>query len=173
MRKDLTGQKFSYLTAVRELHYSATRKCMIWEYRCDCGKLSARASADVASRSKKGLNQSCGCHARKHGPAPMDVTGQKFGMLTAVENAGRGNRHGHYWLFSCQCGGTATRNLSDVLARQREGRIQNCGCISPTACANMHKRSYTKVDSKLVAVGKVKRPVVKPDGIDQLICGRW
>lgn len=49
----------------------------------------------------------------------MDITGQKFNKLTAIEY--RGNCK---WLFRCECGSEAVINGSRV----RQGLTKSCGC---------------------------------------------
>lgn len=53
----------------------------------------------------------------------IDMTGKKYGKLTAIEYVGRGR-----WLFECECGNTTRSKATDV----RSGRIRSCGCIRNT-----------------------------------------
>ncbi len=53
----------------------------------------------------------------------LDLTGQKFGRLTAVR---RSERSG-YWSCSCECGG---QQKEIHRCHLRGGKIQSCGCIS-------------------------------------------
>lgn len=54
-----------------------------------------------------------------------DLTGQKFGKLTAVKDVER-SRNGHVrWLCWCECGGTKSV-LSTHLV---QGNIKHCGCV--------------------------------------------
>lgn len=68
----------------------------------------------------------------------IDISGQKFHKLTAIEY--RGNRR---WLFRCECG-----NLKEIRAQHvKSGKITSCGCR-----ANLGQiiLQYT-LDGKLVA----------------------
>lgn len=58
-------------------------------------------------------------------PARVDLTGRKFGRLTAVKDAGsrRGRR---LWLCRCDCGGT-TKVVAGVLGI---GKTKSCGCLN-------------------------------------------
>ncbi|WP_159076112.1 hypothetical protein [Microvirgula aerodenitrificans] len=38
-------------------------------------------------------------------PAPIDLTGQQFGRLTALRRDGHDTSGKTLWLFSCSCGG--------------------------------------------------------------------
>lgn len=55
---------------------------------------------------------------------PLDITGDRSGRLVALERApNRGRRT--FWVFRCDCGGTATISLEAF----RSGRQKGCGCI--------------------------------------------
>lgn len=68
MIKDITGQKFNMLTAIRE-HGHDKRGKTLWEFRCDCGKTVINLRTCVVN----GITKSCGClknngsENRKHG----------------------------------------------------------------------------------------------------------
>ena len=59
--------------------------------------------------------------------------GQRFGMLTAIENTGRkrpSNNHGskYYWKFKCDCGNYVEKVASDV--KRYRGKMASCGCFT-------------------------------------------
>ena len=57
-------------------------------------------------------------------PKPLDLTGQRFGRLIAIECLGsiKGAR---YWAVRCDCG-----NEELVIGRQlKNGRTKSCGCL--------------------------------------------
>lgn len=54
----------------------------------------------------------------------IDLTDQKYGMLTAIEQMGYDNRGRALWRCACECGGERTVR-SDKL---RAGRAKSCGC---------------------------------------------
>lgn len=58
-----------------------------------------------------------------------DLTGQTFGMLTALYQT-RKDRGGNYWMFQCDCGNV--RELRGYYPAQavRAGRTPSCGCAS-------------------------------------------
>lgn len=101
--KDITGQQFGMLTAVRHVGISN------WLFRCDCG--SERIYQ--RSRVEKGMVKSCGCNKIK------DITGQKFGRLTAIRKVDN-----QLWEFKCDCGNTI---ISDRYA-VTSGKTRTCGC---------------------------------------------
>lgn len=59
-------------------------------------------------------------------PRPfVDVTGQKYGRLTALKCLGRQNKR-TYWLFKCECGKEHKARLDAV----KQGKIKSCGCAT-------------------------------------------
>lgn len=53
----------------------------------------------------------------------IDITGQKFGKLTAMHVTGLGSGRPK-WLFQCDCGKQVLRSSCDV----RSGHVKSCGC---------------------------------------------
>lgn len=60
------------------------------------------------------------------GRKPLDLTGQRFGRLVALENTGEKDRHGNYfWRCICDCGNEVERT-----GQQFRGAAKpNCGCL--------------------------------------------
>lgn len=59
---------------------------------------------------------------------PIDITDQRFGMLTAVryvESRRLGSCMRTFWLFICDCGQERVAAKSDVTG----GKITSCGCF--------------------------------------------
>lgn len=58
-----------------------------------------------------------------------DLSGQRFGKLTAIKPVGR-NKHGNYfWLCKCDCGNEKTVRSSSLLS----GYTRSCGCLATSA----------------------------------------
>lgn len=55
----------------------------------------------------------------------IDITGQKYNMLTALEFVGMGGRKGSIWKFRCDCGNVVERPATSVMA----GNAKSCGCL--------------------------------------------
>jgi hypothetical protein len=112
--KDITGQKVGKLTAIKRIR-TENRKS-IWLFRCDCGT----EKEIVAGNVLHGTTKSCGCITRF-----KDITGQKFGRLTAIKLIGT-NEKGHtVWLFGCDCGVQKEISSSEVLKHS----TKSCGCL--------------------------------------------
>jgi len=59
-------------------------------------------------------------------PAFKDLSGQKFGKLTAIKRVGK-DRHGNIlWHCLCDCGNTSTVRTNSL----KSGRIKTCGCFN-------------------------------------------
>ena len=58
-----------------------------------------------------------------------DMTGRRFGRLTAKEFAGMNYRHSATWLCVCDCGNTKIVDGSDL----RKGAVRSCGCLDKEA----------------------------------------
>lgn len=58
-------------------------------------------------------------------PAPIDITGQRFGSLVAVKVSGKGT-DGRKWLCRCDCGNEVV--VSQI--KLRKGLKTSCGCKS-------------------------------------------
>ena len=57
-------------------------------------------------------------------PKIKDITGQKFGMLTALRHTGTNKNGNTLWLCYCDCG-----NSKEIIAKSMiAGRIISCGC---------------------------------------------
>lgn len=116
----LTGQTFDRLTV---LGYAGQRgKHHLWSCRCSCGKEITTATTHLRS----GHTTSCGCAKAEavHDRCFVDISGQKFGRLTAlhrVEN--RGTRT--VWMCACDCGKT---KAIGAIALQH-GITKSCGCL--------------------------------------------
>lgn len=68
----------------------------------------------------------------------LDLTGQRFGKLVAVEMCGKNEKGRTMWLCKCDCG-----NERKVLTYNlREGKTKSCGC---DLIMHMHGESETRL----------------------------
>jgi hypothetical protein len=57
-------------------------------------------------------------------PKRIEITGQKFNMLTAEEYVGRDDEGRALWRFRCDCG----NEIVEVGSKVKSGRKKSCGC---------------------------------------------
>ena len=122
---DLTGQKFERLTVLYELPIRKNGS-IVWHCKCDCGNECDVISASLRSHRTK----SCGClkqeSDRKTKNNWIDLTGQKFGHLTAIKKV-ESDKYGHT-RWECECDCPAHTHLIVYGDNLRRGHTQSCGC---------------------------------------------
>lgn len=62
----------------------------------------------------------------------IDLTGQRFGMLTVLESAGKANKQS-IWKCKCDCGQLSIKRVGNL----RHGRTNSCGCLRKTTTAKL------------------------------------
>lgn len=146
---DLTGQKFGMLTVLSRAE-SRNGKTY-WNCICDCGAKKIVGASEL----KQGNTKSCGCNQHKQ---PFeDITGQKFGRLTAMYRVeGKGNGKNTYWHCICDCGNEAETTITKL----RNGHTISCGCYAKEARqAAIDKRKHDLTGQRfgrLVAIKQVE-----------------
>lgn len=119
MRNDLTGRRFGRLTPIRFLGRKNGKSQ--WLCQCDCGVEKVVQSTNLIS----GNTKSCGCLKSEAGSAKRkDITGRRFGRLTAVKFVGVVNKRTR-WLCKCDCGNEATVTRGNLIS----GYVMSCGCL--------------------------------------------
>lgn len=114
---DLKGQKINELTVIEKTNKISSNRNVIWKCQCSCGKIIEVNSKVLRNKEIK----SCGC--KKY----IDISGQKFGKLTAIEKVNAPPKYvglGAFWRCKCDCG-AENIVLSHAL---RNGSVQSCGC---------------------------------------------
>lgn len=119
--KDLTGQRFGKLVALRKLPPVKAGTNWRWECRCDCGNTVVVSRGNLTS----GNTTSCGC-ARRGKPRAKDITGERFGKLTVLRPTGRKQGTNIVWLCQCDCGKQTELSTSSLKASYRV----SCGCYA-------------------------------------------
>lgn len=144
IKRDLTNQRFGFLTVVREapmyISPKGYRKTM-WHCICDCGNECDIMGSHLLSRH----TQSCGCHKFDSliPPQVTDLVGQKFGQLTVLyrmPNRMVGKNSRVVWHCVCDCG-----RETDVLALLLTGgQTKSCGCRSVSHAERTFAEYLTK-----------------------------
>lgn len=117
---DLTGKVFGDLTVVGRSDRQAGNRGLWWRCQCACGTVY-----DVlGSLLVTGRKTHCGCKSEKK-YAYCDITGQRFGRLTALRPTKERDAKGYVlWKCRCDCGKEVDVPYNSlVYANQR-----SCGC---------------------------------------------
>lgn len=94
-RIDLAGKRYGRWLVLA--HNETRSGVLFWQCRCDCGTEKMVNGLSL----RDGRSTSCGC--RKRDWRRTDLTGQVFGMLTALLLAEIRNGRS-YWRCRCECG---------------------------------------------------------------------
>lgn len=122
---NILGKKYGMLTVTGEAPNDKFGNAM-WECECECGKIIITKG----SRLRSGGVTSCGCKRIKtlieHNHTKMiDITNQKFGLLTALYPNGTDNNKSIIWHCRCDCGKECDISGNDL----RSGNTKSCGCL--------------------------------------------
>lgn len=78
----------------------------------------------------------------------LDITGNRYGKLTAFRYSHTGKNHMQYWVFKCDCGKEITTRKTGVI----NGHCKSCGCLQKEIAKNevvkhsaKHKESKTRL----------------------------
>ena len=132
-QKDITGNKYNKLTAVRFSHSVKTGTIKShWFFRCDCGVEKTISKVNVIS----GHVKTCGCSRKE---ITIDITGRKFGRLFAIKRHHKEKDGAYYWLFKCDCGNEAIVRKANVLF----GKTKSCGCLQKDTASVVGTKTKT------------------------------
>lgn len=120
--KDIAGQKFNKLTALRPTFKKESNGSMIWECLCDCGNITTASYSNL----KRGHKKSCGCALNEYVQSlTYDLTNQRFGMLVAQHFKGvRERDQRRVWRCRCDCGNECDVDVNSLIS----GHTTSCGC---------------------------------------------
>jgi Staphylococcus phage HNH endonuclease len=116
---DLRDQRFGRLLALEPTE-ERRGGYRVWECLCDCGKKTSVVTGNLTG----GKVLSCGCLRHR---TTIDITGQSFGKLTAIEPSEERRNRGVMWQCQCACGNTVYVRSQCL----RNGTTTSCGCLKP------------------------------------------
>lgn len=132
LKIELAGQRFGRLVVRAEAGRTKTSR-VTWHCHCDCG--TETVIDGVLLRRSTNPIRSCGCLSSK-----IDLTGQRFGRLIVLQDAGRSTTQTVLWRCRCDCGAETTV-LSGAL---RSGHTKSCGCLQPEAARSKAKHGHAR-----------------------------
>ena len=116
---DITGQRFGKLIAIQPTKERVHRN-VVWECKCDCGNTVYATAANL----NIGKVKSCGCEDGRKRRQYQNLTGLKFGRLTAIRKVGIQGTN-TIWECKCDCGNTTFASTGNL----NRGRTKSCGCL--------------------------------------------
>lgn len=139
-RLNLLGQRFGRLVVKASGKRRGSRTT--WICSCDCGQM-----AEVTTGALRQGTQSCGCFQIESIAARnrIDISGQRFGALVAVERTRTGKGCAG-WRCQCDCGSEAVFETGTLTS----GNSKSCGCLrfgGDDSIANLLDGSFRKRDS--------------------------
>ena len=128
--KDETGNVYGYLTVLERAPSNKDGRAM-WKCRCKCGN----ELIVLGKHLRSGNTKSCGCYQKERATQSNlerggDLTGQRFGKLVVLEEAGfvekAGGKHSRLWKCQCDCGNICKIQHTYLTC----GDTQSCGCTN-------------------------------------------
>ena len=132
---DLTGRRYGKLTVAGATE-QRKNGYTVWLCRCDCG---GEVLLDTRCL-QRGTVTDCGCVSRVK-PGQRDISGMRFGRLTAMEPTGEVLRGSAVWRCSCDCGGEVHAPLNQLTAGYRK----SCGCLGHPARKDFIGRRFGRL----------------------------
>ena len=124
--KNEIGNKYGLLTVIERAGSNSGKAA--WLCRCECGNQIIVTGDSL----RRGQTTTCGdtIHKKqrmsKVGKANYkDITGCKYGKLTALRPIGSATYGGILWECKCDCGNLHTVEYSNLI----RGRVKSCGCL--------------------------------------------
>jgi len=164
---DLTDKKFGRLIVLSYVGCNRPdrikKKNHQWKCECDCGNKTVVLGDNLRS----GKTSSCGCLQKEQTSKArrIDLTGNVFGRLTALEFSHSDENEQSFWLCECECGNTKTINSASL----RRGDSKSCGCKQGNFTHGMwgkpgYKSHYLKDPVKKIKHGvgcSVRKALIK------------
>ena len=127
--KDETGNTYGYLTVIERAENTKEGRAQ-WLCKCKCGN----EVIVLGKHLRSGNTKSCGCYQRERAVESNlrrsgDLTGQRFGKLVVLEEAGfiekSNGRNSRLWKCQCDCGNICFAQHVYLVC----GDTKSCGCI--------------------------------------------
>ncbi len=121
LAKDISGQVFGELTVLRRSDVKAKNGGVSWICQCSCGNTYETAATLLIT----GKRTDCGGKIHRKKTVVSDISGQKFGRLTALyATESRDKKGSVMWHCRCDCGKELEVSYNSLLYCS----IKSCGC---------------------------------------------
>lgn len=119
--KEEVGNRYGFLTVIERAETPEGKKNAFWTCLCDCGNYTTVEGTSLRS----GHTKSCGKCSPFISPGKKDETGNRYGHLLVVSEAGTSKEGRTLWNCLCDCG-----NDKIALGKSlRAGLVLSCGCL--------------------------------------------
>lgn len=114
------GDTVNGFTLLEETDRRTPSQSIVWKCMCTCGNIVYDSPSNIKHANKKKC-EACYVH-----PLLIDLTGERYGMLTVVEQFPERLWSGKRvaWKCRCDCGKEIIASASGL----RDGSITSCGC---------------------------------------------
>lgn len=172
---DETGNKYGKMTVLEKGTKTSKSGSIYWICQCECGKIEEVNGNSLRRGEKKQCRRCATENSRKKifEKTFIDITGQKFGKLTAIRYVGTDNGECAMWECQCDCGKIITARGSAL----RTGATQSCGCIRTEKLIKYNQENnFINITGwrfgHLVALEPIKRDTKKYYWKCQCDCGK-
>lgn len=152
---NIAGQVFGRLIAIEPTEERDSSGRIIWRCICSCADKTEYFVG--ASNLRNGHTQSCGCLQKERAAeaCSLDLTGQVFGRLTALEPTKERCNHSVVWQCICNC---IDRTLCFISAKNLiSSDTQSCGCLQKERVAEARSIDLTgQTFGRLTAIESTK-----------------
>ena len=148
---DLTSRRFGNLTVICKTNMRKG-KFNVWRCLCVCGNYTEVTTGNLTNGHIKG----CGCRRGQ----PLDLTGKRFGKLTAIAATEKRVKRLAVWECLCECG-TRIQVTSNALMT---GNTKSCGCFKLERLASMIGKNSPSYNPNLTDEERLKNRYRMSDG---------
>lgn len=145
---DITGWRSGMVTVIEKSN-KMRRGCSLWKCRCDCGKIIFTEGYKITGQKI----QSCGCKRNAH--QLKDLTGMRFGKLTAVRRLDEKSGSSYLWLCRCDCGNEIKASVNALMHEKNT----SCGCGKVERLSEKAKDISGKVFGRLTALSPTEKRI--------------
>lgn len=126
-KNDLVGKKIGKLTIMKRLPMK--KSYVEYECLCDCGNTIIKAHSNLVST----VGEKCCSNCKT--PKVEDISGKRFGRLTAIKYIGKSKGKQTLWECKCDCGNIAIVHHQNL----KSGHTSSCGCYNSEVASEREK----------------------------------
>lgn len=146
---DLTGKQFGELRVIRKADDQTRIGGIWWLCECSCGNMYEAPATLLAT----GKRVHCGGKSHEKSYSFVDITGQRFHRLVALEATKKRDAKGSViWRCRCDCGNEVEVTYNSLMYSE----MKSCGCQKKEHDQKLHK-FLTHVDGTSIDILKSEK----------------